>query len=80
MVIDTSAVLAILFGEPEARKLAQAIEDASVRRLSAATLLEASIVIERATASRAVPYLTGSWRLPKYRLSPLLQSKLQSPE
>jgi ribonuclease VapC len=46
MVIDTSAVIAILFGEPEARELAQAIEDASVRRLSAATLLEASIVIE----------------------------------
>jgi ribonuclease VapC len=46
MVIDTSALVAVLLQEPEAPRIAQAIEDASVRLLSAASLLEASIVIE----------------------------------
>lgn len=46
MVIDTSAIIAILLGEPEAPELARAIEDASPRLLSAANLLETSMVIE----------------------------------
>ncbi len=46
MVIDTSAVLAILLLEPEAEAFAEAIESAQVRRLSAASLLEAAIVLE----------------------------------
>ena len=46
MVIDTSALLAILLDEPDASRIAAAIEAASPRLLSAATLLEASIVIE----------------------------------
>lgn len=46
MVIDTSALLAILLGEAEASRFAKAIEDGSPRLLSAANLLEASMVIE----------------------------------
>ncbi|MFY8105559.1 MAG: type II toxin-antitoxin system VapC family toxin [Elstera sp.] len=46
MVIDTSAIIAILLREPEAPHLARAIEEASPRLLSAANLLEASMVIE----------------------------------
>jgi ribonuclease VapC len=46
MVIDTSALIAVLLGEPGAPSIAQAIEAASPRLLSAASLLEASIVIE----------------------------------
>ncbi|HRJ42919.1 MAG: type II toxin-antitoxin system VapC family toxin [Caldilineaceae bacterium] len=46
MVIDTSAVMAILMGEPDAAIFAQAISADSVRLMSAATLLEAAIVIE----------------------------------
>ncbi len=46
MVIDPSAILAILLDEPEAEKMAQAIADGSPRLLSAAGLLEASIAIE----------------------------------
>jgi ribonuclease VapC len=45
MVIDTSAILAILQGEPERRAFNEAIEAASERRLSAATFVELSIVI-----------------------------------
>jgi ribonuclease VapC len=46
MVVDTSALLAILLGEPEAENVAAAIERNTPRLLSAASLLEASIVIE----------------------------------
>jgi ribonuclease VapC len=46
MVIDTSAIVAILLGEPETVRLAEAIEKGSPRLLSAASLLEASMVIE----------------------------------
>lgn len=46
MVIDTSALVAILSLEPEAARLAQAIEADPTRLISAATLLEAGIVME----------------------------------
>lgn len=46
MVIDTSALVALLGMEPEAARIAQAIGSDPVRLLSAATLVEASIVLE----------------------------------
>jgi ribonuclease VapC len=45
MVIDTSALVAILDNEADARRYAEAIAAAPVRLVSAATLLEASIVL-----------------------------------
>jgi ribonuclease VapC len=46
MIVDSSAILAILRAEPEAPAFAQAIEDASVVRISAANFLETAIVID----------------------------------
>ncbi len=46
MVIDTSALLAILLDEPERRRLNEAIEAADSRRMSVATFVEVSIVLE----------------------------------
>ncbi len=46
MVIDTSAFVAILSGEPERRRFIEAIESAESRLVSAATLVETAIVIE----------------------------------
>jgi ribonuclease VapC len=46
MVIDTSAIVAILFGEPEAEIFAEAIERDAVRLISAASVLAAAIVVE----------------------------------
>lgn len=46
MVIDTSALLAILRDEPERRRFNEAIEAADHRAISTATLVEISIVIE----------------------------------
>jgi ribonuclease VapC len=46
MVIDTSAVLAILLDEPERRRFDEVIEFHARRLISAGTLLESAIVIE----------------------------------
>lgn len=46
MIIDTSALIAILGDEPEAEAYARAIEDADRRRLSAANFVEAAVVID----------------------------------
>jgi ribonuclease VapC len=46
MVIDTSALLAILQDEPERRAYNEAIEAAERRSMSTATFVETSIVIE----------------------------------
>ncbi len=46
MVIDTSAFLAILQDEPDRRSFTAAIAAAVVRRTSAATFLEASMVLQ----------------------------------
>lgn len=46
MVIDNSALVAVLLNEQNAVRLARAIEAGPQRLLSAANLLEASIVIE----------------------------------
>jgi ribonuclease VapC len=47
VIIDTSAVVAILNGEPDAHAFAKAIQDAAERRMSAATYLELAAVVER---------------------------------
>jgi ribonuclease VapC len=46
MVIDSSAIIAVLLNEANAAQIAKAIDSGSQRLLSAAGLLEASIVIE----------------------------------
>ena len=46
MVIDSSALIAILIDEQDASLYALAIENAISRRISAATFLETAIVIE----------------------------------
>lgn len=46
MVIDTSALLAILFDEPESPAVSLAIEEDPIRFISSGTYLETSIVIE----------------------------------
>jgi ribonuclease VapC len=46
MVIDSSALIAILSYEPDAEALATAIQDDPVRLMSAASWLESAVVIE----------------------------------
>lgn len=57
MVIDTSAVLAILQDEAERRSFNEAIESADSRAMSVASLVEASIVVESRYGSAGSGYL-----------------------
>lgn len=45
MVIDTSAIMAMLLGEPSAERLIAAVESDPRRLVSAATVVEASLVM-----------------------------------
>lgn len=60
MIIDTSALVAILRDEPDGPRFATAIETAAARRMSAATYVEVAAVIDSgrdAVASRRVDEL-----------------------
>ena len=46
MILDTSALIAILFGEDDAEIYANAISAAEMYRVSAATFVEVAIVVE----------------------------------
>lgn len=46
MVIDSSAIIAIAFDEPEAARMAMAISNAPVRQMSALNWLETLMVVE----------------------------------
>lgn len=49
MIVDTSAVLAVLFGENDAESHARAISEAEFCRISATTFVEISVVVESQT-------------------------------
>jgi ribonuclease VapC len=46
MIVDTSALIAILRDEPEALSCARAIENSAARRVSAANFVEAAVIID----------------------------------
>jgi ribonuclease VapC len=46
MIIDSSALVAIMTNEPEAERMTRTIASAATRLVSASTILEAGIVIE----------------------------------
>ena len=57
MVIDTSALVAILADEPERETFVNALEQADVRTLSAATFVEISVVLEARHGAEGVRQL-----------------------
>ena len=53
MIVDTSALLTVLFAEDDAERFADAIASADVRLISAANYLEAGIVIDNQIGAAA---------------------------
>jgi ribonuclease VapC len=49
MIIDTSAIIAVLFSQDDAKFYADAIAQSDSRRMSAATFVETAIVVETQT-------------------------------
>lgn len=64
MIVDTSAIVSILLAEPGWETLDQLLQDAPAPRMSAATYLETSIVLDSrasATLSRRLDQLLKGW-------------------
>ena len=78
MIIDTSAILSILLREPDAERFARAITAASSRRISAATLLETTIVLESRSGSAASRQLDAFLRRAQIELEPVTPEQAQT--
>ena len=78
MIIDTSAILAILLQEPEAERFERAISAASSRRISAVTLLEATIVLESRFGPAAGHELDAFLRRAQIELEPVTPEQAQT--
>jgi ribonuclease VapC len=77
MVVDTSALLAVLFGEEAAEEFARAIAGSEVSRISAANLLEAGIVADNQTdqrTGRQLDALVANFRL---RIEPVTEAQVR---
>ena len=77
MIVDTSAIIAVLFGEVDARKYAQAIADADSCRMSAATLVEASIVVDAQTKNSGGRQLDAFIRRAGIAIEPFTEEQAQ---
>ena len=75
MVIDTSALLAILLEEPDGDALLQAIIDDPVRLISAGTLLEAGIVADNNPNRRKGPALDALLSATDVRVEPVTEEQ-----
>jgi ribonuclease VapC len=77
MVIDSSAVLAILLQEPDATRFANAIADAAVRRMSAANLFEACIVADNLVDLRAGRRLDAFMERAQIDIEPVTEAQVR---
>jgi ribonuclease VapC len=75
MIVDTSAVIAILFSEPDAHVYAKAIAEAERRRMSAATFVEAAVVVEAQTKSAGARQLDAFMRRAGLIIEPVTEEQ-----
>ena len=78
MIIDTSAILAVLFQEAEADHFMSTIAAASSRRISVATLLETTIVIESRSGPAATHELDAFLRRAQIELEPVTPDQAET--
>jgi ribonuclease VapC len=74
MVIDSSAIVAILFDEPEAQAFLSRLAAADICRLSAASLVEAGIVLRRDLADKRRQAFDEMRRLFSIRIEPVTEA------
>lgn len=71
MIVDTSAIIAILFNEADARRYATAVSEADVCRVSSATFVEVAIVVEAQTKNSGSRQLDAFLRRAAIVIEPL---------
>lgn len=77
MVIDTSALIAILTQEPEADRMARAIDGDPVRLVSAASVLEAAIVLAGRYGDAAANELDALLREARIEVVPVTEDHVR---
>jgi ribonuclease VapC len=75
MIVDTSAVIAILRNEPEAQVCAVAIESARIRRMSAVSFVEAAAVVDGTRDPVASRRLDDFIKVAKIVIEPVTESQ-----
>jgi ribonuclease VapC len=70
IVADTSAIVAIAFGEPERAAFVQAIERAERTLISSVSVVEARMVVHGRRGQRAVVLVDDLLRLPLFEVVP----------
>jgi ribonuclease VapC len=75
MIIDTSAIVAILFNEDDAQIYAEAISRADSCRVSAATFVEAAIVVESQTKNNGSRQLDAFIRRAGITIEPVTEEQ-----
>jgi ribonuclease VapC len=77
MVIDTSALIAILFQEPDAAVFSRAIASSTVRRISAGTMVEAGIVLDSKRGPGSEADLDDLIERSRLRIEPVTATQAQ---
>jgi ribonuclease VapC len=75
MIVDTSALIAILFDENDAKIYANAIAQADTCRMSAATFVEVSIVVEAQTKNAGSRQLDAFLRRAGVAIEPVTEEQ-----
>ena len=75
MIVDTSAVIAILRNEQDAMSYAKAIADASIRRISAANYVESAAVIDGSRDPVASRRFDDLLREARFVIEPVTESQ-----
>jgi ribonuclease VapC len=75
VIVDTSAIIAVLFGEDDAHEYAEAISRAVSCRISAATLVETAIVVEAQTRNNGGRQLDAFIRRASIGVEPVTEEQ-----
>jgi ribonuclease VapC len=75
MIIDTSAIIAILFNEDDAQIYARAIAQAESCRISAATFVETALVVEALTSNNGSRQLDAFIRRAGIAIEPVTEEQ-----
>ena len=75
MIVDSSAILAILFAEPDAADFAAAISAADSCRISAATFVEVAVVVEAQTNGHGSGKLDALLRRAGFAIEPVTEEQ-----
>jgi ribonuclease VapC len=75
MIVDTSALVAILFYEEDSEKYARAIAEAESRRMSAASFVETATVIEAQTRTEGSSQFDAFIRRARITIEPVTEEQ-----